>query len=193
MSDAIIYLKWKDKREFSGNNKSQYERDKVAFGVDELLAFFEKFREFEALLYGADQFYRDHIMHVFRVWLIGMWLIEKFKYRIHWDFKGINNGKSLTITKNEVFAMWCIIALTHDLGYPLHKIEKVRRKIADMMTYFGGGSYAEADFQVPTHHHFINDFILQFISSKLDYGEEDKKNRRSSFRTSRQSKYYLKK
>jgi len=82
--------------------------------------------------------------------------------------------------------------LTHDLGYPLHKIEKVRRKIADMMTYFGSGSYAEAGFQVPTHHHFINDFILQFISSKLDYGEEGINNAQPLFRTARQSKYYLK-
>jgi hypothetical protein len=193
LSDAIIYLKWKDKREFSGNNKSEYEQDKVAFGVEELFTYFEKFREFEALLYGADQFYRDHIMHVFRVWLIGMWLMEKFRYRVHWDFKEINAGKSeLTVTKDEVFAMWCIIALTHDLGYPLHKIEKLRRKIEDMMIYFGGASYAEADFQIPTHHHFINDFILQFISSKLDYGEGGVNNSKTSFRTSRQSKYYLK-
>jgi len=105
LSDAIIYLKWKDKREFSENGKSQYKRDKVAFGVDELVSFFKKYREFEALLYGADQFYRDHIMHVFRVWLLGMWLMDKFQHRIHWDFKGINNGRSLTITEDEVFAM----------------------------------------------------------------------------------------
>lgn len=193
LSDAIIYLKLKDKREFSGNGKANYEKDKVAFGVEELFAYFEKLREFEALLYGADQFYRDHIMHVFRVWLIGMWLMEKYNYRIYWDFKERNTSKpKLTITKDEIFAMWCIIALTHDLGYPLHKIEKLRRKIEDMMIYFGSGSNAEAGFHIPTHHHFINDFILQFISSKLGYGERGRNNRQDSFRTSRQSKYYLK-
>lgn len=193
LSDAIIYLKRKDKREF-GDVDQMPELDKVAFGVEDLYKYFEEYRGFEALLYGADRFYRDHIMHVFRVWLIGIWLIEKFESKTHWDFEETNRKNGVfTISNDEVSAMWCIIALTHDLGYPLDKIEKVRNKIEAMMTYFGGVGSSEPAFQIPTHHHFINDFILQFISSKLipnkESGEEDNKN---LFKTARQSKYYLK-
>lgn len=193
LSDAIIYLKSKDKREFR-NDKQKPILDKVAFGVDALYKYFEEYREFEALLYGAERFYRDHIMHVFRVWLIGIWLIEKFDSKIIWDFEEINNkNTAIGISKEEVLAMWCIIALTHDLGYPLDKIEKVRDKIVAMMAYFGGAGTAGPSFQIPAHHHFINDFILQFISSKLILNNElSEKDKKGFFKTARQSKYYLK-
>ncbi len=190
LSDAIIYLKRKDKREFR-NVKKKPIPDKVAFGVDDLYKYFEEYREFEALLYGADRFYRDHIMHVFRVWLIGNWLIERFDSKIHWDIEKISRENSaLDISNEEVSAMWCIIALTHDLGYPLDKIEKVRDKIEAMMAYFGGTGTSEPGFQIPAHHHFINDFILQFISSKLVVNENSGK--KGHFQTAKQSKYYLK-
>lgn len=190
LSDAIIYLKSKDKREFR-NAKKAPRPDKVAFGVDDLHKYFEEYREFEALLYGADRFYRDHIMHVFKVWLIGNWLIEKFDSKIHWDVeKNSRKNKGLDISNEEVSAMWCIIALTHDLGYPLDKIGKVREKIGAMMAYFGGAGTSEPIFQIPTHHHFINDFILQFISSKLVVNENSGK--KGHFQTAKQSKYYLK-
>jgi hypothetical protein len=68
---------------------------------------------------------------------------------------------------DEVAAMWCIVALTHDLGYPLDKVEKVQEKISSMMRYFGGTGAVGSGFQIPVQHHFINDFILQFIGSKL--------------------------
>jgi len=194
LSDAIIYLKRKDKREFRNVKKEEPRPDKVAFGVDDLYKYFEEYREFEALLYGADRFYRDHIMHVFRVWLIGNWLIEKFDSKIFWDFKEIyKKNRGLDISNEEVLAMWCIIALTHDLGYPLDKIEKVRDRIEAMMAYFGGTGTSEPGFQIPAHHHFINDFILQFISSKLISNKESaKKDKKDFFKTARQSKYYLK-
>ncbi|MBW1728461.1 MAG: hypothetical protein JRJ62_12985 [Deltaproteobacteria bacterium] len=193
LSDAVIYLKRKDKREFR-NAKEEPSPDKVAFGVDDLYKYFEEYREFEALLYGADRFYRDHIMHVFKVWLIGNWLIEKFNSKIHWDFKKISRENSaLDISNEEVSAMWCIIALTHDLGYPLDKIEKVRDKIEAMMAYFGGAGNFGPGFQIPAHHHFINDFILKFISSKLIPNKEStKKDEEGFFQTAMQSKYYLK-
>lgn len=190
LGDAIIYLKRKDKREFR-NVKKKPRPDKVAFGVDDLYKYFEKYREFEALLYGADRFYRDHIMHVFKVWLIGNWLIEKFNSKIHWDIEKISRkNKGLDISNEEVSAMWCIIALTHDLGYPLDKIEKVKDKIEAMMAYFGGTGTSGPGFQIPAHHHFINDFILQFISSKLVVNENSIK--KGHFQTAKQSKYYLK-
>ena len=200
LSDAISFLKFKDKREFDydkadgkrnydTSKEKVYERDQIAFGIDKLFQYFIEFRNFEALLYGADKFYRDHVLHVFRVWLIGVWLIEKFNFKLHWDFKklGVKQQKKFFISFDEILAMWCIIALTHDLGYPLDKVKQVKEKVNGMMSYFGGNDVSEQDFQIPTHHHFINDFILRFISSKLIEITPNKK-----FKTAIQTKFYLK-
>ncbi len=190
LSDAITYLKQRDKREYQ---RGGYSRDKIAFGVDKLCGYFREYHEFEALLY-ADRFYRDHVMHVFRVWLVGIWLMEKYDNRIYWDLKPLNGGnKEMRISPNELSAMWCIIALTHDLGYPLDKIDRIRKKIEAMMSYFGGASSLERGFEIPTHHHFINDFILKFISSKLALARRDQcETQDLCYKTELQSKYYLK-
>jgi len=185
LGDAITFLKMRDKREFRKSSNENQTRDAIALGVNDLSDYFKEFSSFEALLYGADRFYRDHIMHVFRVWLIGRWIIEQFGSDIHFDY--IKDSEELSISKDEIEAMWCIIALTHDLGYPLDKIDKIRQKIDSMMSYFGGTDSVGGNFQIPTHHHFINDFILRFISSKLIEEKND-----NSYRTSLQSKFYLK-
>ena len=33
--------------------------------------------------------------------------------------------------------MWAIIALTHDLGYPLEKVEKINDRLELMLSEFG--------------------------------------------------------
>ena len=200
LSDAITYLKFVDKREYPAGKRKVFTRDKLAFGTDKLFKYFKEYQEFEALLYGADRFYRDHILHVFRVWILGVWLIEEFDQKIYWDLKIQDpSKKKCTPSFDETMAMWCIIALTHDLGYPLDKVKKVKTKINGMMAYFGGSSISESDFQVPTHHHFINDFILKFISSKLvetdersDSSEQTEENEKNNLKTAIQSKFYLK-
>lgn len=199
LNDAITYLKFVDKREYPDGKRKVFTRDKLAFGTDKLFKYFKEYQDFEALLYGADRFYRDHILHVFRVWVLGVWLIEEFGRDIHWDLKfhdPKNKKKCPPPSFDETMAMWCIIALTHDLGYPLDKVKKVKTKINGMMAYFGGSSISESDFQIPTHHHFINDFILKFISSKLvetdERSDSSKQTEKNNLKTAIQSKFYLK-
>ncbi|MFH1982910.1 MAG: hypothetical protein ABIL58_13790 [Pseudomonadota bacterium] len=201
LRDAITYLKKIDKREYASKPKN-WKRDKIAFGVNELYKYFIEYQEFEGFLYGADQFYRDHVAHVFRVWLIGCFLLNKIDYKVHWDYEELLNiNRGLEIKKPEIEAMWCIIALTHDLGYPLDKNDKILSKINEMMRHFGSPSQF-SQYQIPTHHFFINDFILEFISSKLIYARDNRSPRglgankriqiNYNYITARQSKYYLK-
>ena len=147
--DAIKYLKWHDLTEFPPNKrpldlKSAYGIiSEGSLGVFSLKDYFKTFIEFERLLYGAEQFYRDHVYHLIRVWLTGQFLLcnsfdDKFPIDIfdHKDIKphitniditeGQNAEKKLNISRRnngvlfegEEDAIWCIIALTHDLGYP---------------------------------------------------------------------------
>ena len=57
-------------------------------------------------------------MHVFRTWMLGLkCLLENdgaYLNRIH-------IGKGINVNPLEKISIWSMIALTHDLGYPLEK------------------------------------------------------------------------
>lgn len=68
---AIICLRYFDKREpFVENKKIPF-----VYGLDELEEYHKKYIDFEGVLYGSDAYYRDHVFHVFRVWLLGVFLL----------------------------------------------------------------------------------------------------------------------
>lgn len=193
ISDAIIFLKSKDKRE-------QY-HDGETFGVDSLHAILIEFEKFEKVLFGASDYYRDHITHIFRVYILGQRLIkEKIGFKnvdVNDDIlvkkprkrkgqkKTIRNENEYKITPEEKEAMWCIIALTHDLGYALEKIDSINDKIRDMIKQYGKVNIQELSFLFPPQTRAIDEFIIRFISSTLVP-------QKGGFLTHVQSKYYLK-
>lgn len=78
--DAIHALKVRDAREkaeikrFDDSDviKRTKARKKSAYGINELSEYFDAFETFEGVLYGSEPVYRDHVVHVLRVWLIGV-------------------------------------------------------------------------------------------------------------------------
>jgi len=108
------------------------------------------------------------------------------------------------ISPQEIQAMWCIIALSHDLGYPLQKVDNINTETRKMLRGYAKVNLQDLNFDVPQQHQFINDFILKFISSKtvLVLKEESKQREelrrivleegKRIFRSHVQSKYYLK-
>ena len=192
-----------------------------AFGVDELYDYFIRFKEFEHLLYGADEYYRGHVVHVFRVWMLGALLLDDWDqrgWRPNFDFCDLLSGKNgkepeakaarenaeKLITYEEIQAMWAIIALSHDLGYPLEKTDTINTSTRDMLRKYGKVNIQDFRFDVPQVHQFINDFILRFISSRLVYkGDKEvllralastsnEVSEKLEFQIHTQSKYYLK-
>lgn len=212
--DAIKYLKWHDLKEFPLNNShprrpSDSEEKNEAFdkisegslGVYYLKEYFSAFIQFERLLYGAEQFYRDHVYHILKVWLIGQYIISNmiegdFPIVIQEENKIVLNDSGLAKSlKNKAIlyageedAIWCLIALTHDLGYPLSKIENINNSLKKMMEYYAKTGLEEFSFSFPQQNQFINDSILKYISSKIVPAEEKK----GQFDTHIQAKYYLK-
>lgn len=68
---SIICLRYFDKREpFMNNGKPQY-----VYGMDKLNKYHKSYVDFEGVLYGSDGFYRDHVFHVLRVWMLGIYLM----------------------------------------------------------------------------------------------------------------------
>ncbi|MBD3216133.1 MAG: hypothetical protein GF311_26200 [Candidatus Lokiarchaeota archaeon] len=167
---------------------------KFDMGVENLTKYFEDFSDFEELLYGIEEFYRDHSLHVFRVYFLGSYLIrEKLEGSYSgveiMDLPTINNltfNKYIKVSKSEKEAMWCIISLCHDLGYPLQKINNLNEKVSKILKYFGTYNFARLRFSLPLEGTILDRFILEILASKLTKISDDK------FKIHIQSKYYTK-
>jgi hypothetical protein len=181
LGNAIIFLKSRDNRE-----KIHDDED---YGVETLNEFFETFRDFEPLLYGAAQArYRDHIMHMLAVFLTGEYLIHNYL-----DFDQIEIGdeelsKKQKVSAEEKEAMWCIISLTHDLGIPLERITDINNKAREMLTKYE--IFNMEDISYPLVCLPVDDLGIRLISSSLL--RKNKSNKNPKFVTHVQSKYYMK-
>jgi hypothetical protein len=155
---------------------------KLDFGVKNLTKYFKEFSKFEELLYGIDDFYRDHSLHVFRVYLLGDFLIRE-KLGGYENIDIINKPQNLgKIDEAEKKAMWCIIALCHDLGYPLEKLDSLNKKLLKILEYFGTSNFTPLRYNLPFEGAILDRFILKIISSKITKG----------LYTHLQSKFYTK-
>ncbi len=220
IESAVVFLKMSDPREWAkeyGKPSSGEGMNSLkAFGVERLNDYFVQFREFESILYGAVKYYHEHTLHVFRVWVLGALLLEdSFKdkgvpYIEFFDEMEKKTGEqaSKLISLHEIQAMWCIIALSHDLGYPLQKVDNINEQTRTMLRQYAKVNLQDLNFDVPQQHQFINDFILRFISSRtiwqIDLKEEEESKKKDKlreivlekeekvFRTHTQAKFYLK-
>ena len=168
---------------------------KQDFGLIEIKQYFEKFSEFEEVLYGTDRYYRDHSLHVVRVFFLGFFLLNSKAFKTDINFNSIeildSELKDQNISIEEIQAVWVIISLTHDLGYPIEKIGQINKKITGLINYYGPSGIEEFKYNSPLQNQFLNDFILKFISSKL-VQKKDTNGYKNCYCTVIQNKYYLK-
>lgn len=201
LTDAIHTLKAFDKREkasgggFEFNNPDARNKARLqnVHGIDSLFEFFHHYTEFERLLYGTEPHYRDHIAHPIRVWLTGIKLIgESGKIGSVVDFEVPNDVGVLT--DPECWAMWTVIALCHDLGYPLEKAHKVVDQIDKMLSFFGNVSTGAYRYSFQTHHQSLIEFTLKTVTSKLKpvWVTVDEGKKELRFTTAVQPKYHAK-
>lgn len=158
---SIICLRFFDTREPFKENTA---KRPVAYGVSDLGKYFDKYSEFETMLYGGGKYYRDHVIHVFRTWLLGLdcLLENEAKY-----LQLISLGGDVSITLLEKVCIWSIIALTHDLGYPLEKSQEIIDKTKEMMKSFVANPMVSMDLSFNGIQCNMNDFVLRFMSSKM--------------------------
>jgi len=167
--------------------------DKDKHGYDDLFAYFDEFVEFEELIFASDSFYRDHTIHSLWVYFLGEYLYRNedfsffFKdmmaaYReasgfiqqfIDADFfskdgymAGIVNSFDQLAQCQD--AIRCVVALAHDLGYPLKKIQKVNKSISKILPHFAISNFEEFKFtyntsQLPFIEKFLELISLDFV------------------------------
>lgn len=205
LEKAIKCLRYYDQREpFRGSDGTKKPK---AYGIDDLRNYYKKYAQFEEVLYGSSRHYRDHVIHVFRTWLSGIELLIKNegdclkKVAIQEKDKRIE----LKLNDAEKISMWTIIALTHDLGYPLQKAKGIITITQDMLASFITNPDISVDFAFHGVQNYMNDFVVRLMSSKMERrrrlkeaAEDKPKSEISSedieeYYTARlQSKYYFK-
>lgn len=170
-------------------------------GYDDLFQFFDEYVNFEELIFASDSFYRDHTMHCLWVYFLGEYILKNKEFEDicqsylkenvdTWNlcdnilkkskFKElftdlIEFGETTKDISQKGDSLWCLSALTHDLGYPLKKISAINKNIKNIIPHFGIKSYSEFDFSYSDiHDNLIKDF-LNFISFRFRHqldGEE---------------------
>jgi len=202
LMDSICLLKLNDKREklyadtsiftFENGGINEFEsffetiRKESTYGIDELSNYFNDFIKFESVLYGTGEYYRDHIHHVLEVWGIGVGLLEGLKSidlklndgflskREDFHFQ-ITNDTCKSISRSEIWAMWVIIALCHDLGYPLEKASQINQKVRKIVNHFGTLNFNELNYNFDLLNSFLVEKYLNIVSSKAVLSSEHAK------------------
>lgn len=156
-------------------------------GYDDLFKYFDEYVNFEELIFASDSFYRDHTVHCLWVYFLGEYLYTKDEFgfivkdmfenqkiliEIFKHLKANNiigeSGTGISILRGfEKLidcqgAIRCLTALTHDLGYPLKKIQKINKCITNILPHFTISDYQEFDFS-------FNATQTPFISKFLEY------------------------
>ena len=162
-------------------------------GYDKLFKYFDEYVNFEELIFASDSFYRDHTMHCLWVYFLGEYIMKSDRfssvlnnmysdYHIISDigsmFKELPKSNKINRTIKELGkitsiidcldSIRCVNALTHDLGYPIKKINMINKSIKTILPYFGLDSFSEFSFNFnDIQNNMVNKF-LQFLSTGLN-------------------------
>lgn len=158
---SIKALRYYDTREPFKDNSAKHP---LAYGVEELRTYFDKYIKFETTLYGSSRYYRDHVVHVFRVWILG---VSQLLSNDNVLLKAIKIDEKCNVNPIEKLSIWTLVALTHDLGYPLEKSLEVVERTKDMMKSFVVNPAISMDLSFNGVQNSMNDFVLRFMSSKM--------------------------
>lgn len=156
-------------------------------GYDKLFKYFDAYVEFEELIFASDSFYRDHTLHCIWVYFLGEYIRRKSDFKpLFTDeeqfslvLEGLNEldkkydlfnekaGRAVKLIKNlqeeiRIYdeAARCVAGLTHDLGYPIKKIEKINKSIKKVLPFFSINSFSDFSFEYNNiQQGFIDNFI----------------------------------
>ena len=163
LEKAIKCLRYYDEREPFGDNAGKKPQ---VYGLDELFAYYKNYKEFEQMLYGSSQYYRDHVVHVLRTWLSGIRCLVRDNGR-YLECISIRDKKDVNLDPVEKVSIWTIIALTHDLGYPLEQAKEIIEKTQAMVGTFVANPDISMDLSFHGVQNYMNDFIIRLMSSKM--------------------------
>jgi hypothetical protein len=151
-------------------------------GSHELCLYFDKFAKYENLLVALDENYRDHVIHTIWVMLLGFYLRKVTTPYKTIDFDSVfddasygKGPKRIEESKKKLAQweapLWCLIALTHDLGYPIQKSLAANDTIADIIKSFGFLKQTPLDYSFGVVHQTSLQELLAIISAQILWTE----------------------
>jgi len=159
-------------------------------GNSKLFEYLDNATKFEDLLYGLEPYYRDHTLHSLWVYLIGVklmgkgGLLEETADKLNWYlFNDIEQGRKTypyppilrqwANFRKECFciqlkghkeAVWCIMALCHDLGYSLSKLDKLNEKVLKVLEYFHVSNFNHVGYLLDIEHQYLIEQFLELMA-----------------------------
>jgi len=154
-------------------------------GCNELIEYYRQYTHYENVLFAVDDNHRDHIIHSIWVMLIGFYLQKNCRpFRkpscLVFDFVGDapTVPKGLKIVERLFYmfepALWLLIALTHDLGYPIEKTRMANLEMTKMIENFGFLTQTKFSYQFTILQQTAIDALLNTLSSNLVWVTDDK-------------------
>ncbi len=166
------------------------------YEYENIFEYFDTFVNFEGLIFASDPYYRDHTLHSFWVYFLGEYLIKKEDFKklfeeYHQDarcHKMRDIFLNIELNETNVYRYYderinslkkyddsarCIIALTHDLGYPLVKIKKINKKISKILPFFSIETFEEFKFQYGNNKNIYVETFLDILSSPVYISTEE--------------------
>ncbi|MBU4208081.1 MAG: hypothetical protein KKH84_03730 [Proteobacteria bacterium] len=159
-------------------------------GNSTLFEFLKEATRFEDLLYGLEPFYRDHTLHSIWVYLIGEHLlrgplrkiynvnnfnwylfndieIDQKKYNYHDLFVEYSRRKQedlLAQVDKKKDAIWCVIALCHDLGYSLEKLNRLNERVQKVLSFYNISNHNEIGYSLDIEHQYLVSQFLELMA-----------------------------
>jgi len=135
-----------------------------------------------------EEYYRDHTLHSLWVYLIGEHLLRDLLPNIHgnlnWyvynDFDStssykkdlVNQARKREGTICEAVnakrdAIWCLIALCHDLGYSLAKLDKINARVRDVLKFFDLTDFKQVGYTLDLEQQYLVSQVLELMAMEV--------------------------
>lgn len=163
--------------------------DDTSKGNSRIFQYLDAATNFEDLLYGLEPYYRDHTLHCLWVYFIGEYLFRDLLSGIHNDlnwylYNDIEREKaayskmlleSARKKEKEICkqvndkkdAIWCIMALCHDLGYSLAKLEKLNEKVKDVLKFVDLPDFRHIGYSLDIEHQYHVSQFLELMAMEV--------------------------
>lgn len=167
---------------------SLHDIDEGSKGNAKLFEFLDAATEFEDLLYGLEPYYRDHTLHSLWVYFIGEYILRELIPNIHnnlnWylfndikrDKKEYKYSKKLVEEANKQEdgfcrevnkhkdAIWCLMALCHDLGYSLAKLKNLNKKVEKVLSFLDISDFKHIGYSLDIEHQYLVSQFLELMA-----------------------------